>query len=95
MRDETQLTHEAEVRVQTEPGEITRGFPFETRAFRRDIEVDRVKSYFDLAPPEEPNPDPEREDEDDVVQGAEPQLDELIAAGEAEESEDEPLVATA
>lgn len=42
------LPRECEVRIQTEPGEITRGFPYETRAFRRDIQVDRVKSYFDL-----------------------------------------------
>lgn len=53
VKEGTELKNECEVRVQTEPGEITRSFPFETRAFRRDIEVDKVRSYFDLAPPEE------------------------------------------
>lgn len=50
------LTRECQVRVQTEPGEITRGFPFETRAFRRDLQIDKVRSYFDLAPAEDSVP---------------------------------------
>jgi DNA-directed RNA polymerase subunit N (RpoN/RPB10) len=83
LRDEEDLTQEATIRVQTEPGEITRGFPFETRAFRRDIEVDRVRSYFDLAPQEASMPD-------DVVQGKEVDLDDLIAA---QQEDDEELIA--
>ncbi len=81
LRDECELNKECQIRVQTEPGEITRGFPFETRAFRRDIEVDRVRSYFDLPPEEEPvSPEPIPAAAPDVY------LD--------EGGEDEPLVAT-
>lgn len=97
MRDETQLTNECQVRIQTEPGEISRGFPFETRAFRKDIEVDKVRSYFDLAPQEPALPADEGLVDSDidmeVVEGGEPTLAELIAAGEVEEG-DEPLVTT-
>ncbi len=86
MSEDLNLTRECAIRVQTEPGEITRGFPFETRAFRRDIEVDQVRSYFDLAPPED--------QEAEVISGAEPKLEELMQA-EAMDFADEPLVATA
>lgn len=78
--DEFQLTKGCEVRVQTEPGEISRGFPFQIRQFNRGIEVDRVRSWFDLAPQEV-----------EVVRGAEPSLEELMAI----DSDEEQLVATA
>lgn len=39
------------VRVRTDPGEISLAWPYETRTYRRDIIVDRVRSYFDV--PEE------------------------------------------
>lgn len=90
MRDSSQLAQECAVRVQTEPGEITRGFPFEIRAFRRDVQVDRVKSYFDLAPQELEVPD------EDIISGGEVKVEDLIAAEEnMSDDEDEPLVAAA
>lgn len=81
MKDESELTKECEVRIQTEPGEISRGFPFQIRQFNRGIEVDRVRSWFDLAP---------TQDKPDVIQGVEPDLEELMA----QEIDEEPLVAT-
>lgn len=84
MKDDSRLTQECSVRVQTEPGEITRGFPFETRAFRKDIEVNKIKSYFDLPLEEQP----------DTIEGAPPpDIDQLIA-DEDYLDEDEPLVDT-
>lgn len=81
IKEPGQLSKECEVRVQTEPGEITRGFPYETRAFRRDIQVDKVRSYFDLAPVEE-----------QVVADAAPavRLEDLMLPPD---EEDEPLIA--
>lgn len=84
MKEEDRFTHECTVRIQTEPGEITRGFPFETRSFRKDIEVDRIKSYFDLPLEEQP----------DAIDGpSPPNIDALIDA-EDYDDEDEPLVDT-
>ncbi len=89
MRDENQLTDEAQIRIQTEPGEITRGFPFETRHFRRDIQIDRVKSYFDMAPTEEQLRG--ELEADGVTGGDDVNLDDLIAADQEDKDEDEPL----
>lgn len=85
MRDEAELVRECEVRIQTEPGEITRGFPFQIRQFNRDIEVDRVRSWFDLAP---------TDDKPEVVHAVEPNIDELLAMAEEPVSDEEQLVAT-
>lgn len=41
------LSQQCEIRVQTEPGEIARSMPYELRAFRKDIQVDKVRSYFE------------------------------------------------
>lgn len=79
------LPGECTVRIQTEPGEITRGFPYETRAFRRGIAVDRVQSYFDLAPTDIPLAE-------ETVNGGDPMsVDQLIAASADDAQADAPL----
>lgn len=36
------------IRIVSEPGEVSRGITFETRRLRRDIDIDKSESYFDL-----------------------------------------------
>jgi len=67
---EGDINEDGGVRVQTEPGEISRSMPYETRVFRKDIQVDKIRSYFDIPLPEDK--DEQQIPRDDVLPTDEP-----------------------
>jgi|SRR6185437_7311455 len=45
---EKDIDMQCPIQIVSEPGDISRGITFESKRLRRDIDIDRAESYFDL-----------------------------------------------